>query len=152
MKKKYVTKFANISTDLYQLCSQKELTRRKCLSMGKMECNLLYHLSSVEEPQCMNDLSVALGVSHSRITRIVDNLVYKKYVHRFPSTRDRRSWLAELTPEGETANEESVNEFLGIQLDILEELPEDKIETILESVSLYIDSYKKALKKKKESL
>ena len=150
MEKKYVLDFANISSELYQLCSKKELTRRKCLNLGKMECNLLFYLSNVDEPKCMNDLSAALGVSHSRITRIVDNLVYKKYVNRFPSHRDRRSWLVELTPEGVKANVESVDDFLGIQMDILKELPENKIEAVLELVTLYIDSYKKVLNKRQE--
>jgi len=148
MKKKYVTRFANISNDLYELCSQKDTTRRKCLNLGKMECNLLFRLANVDEPQCMADLAHSLGVSHSRITRIVDNLVYYKYVRRFPSSRDRRSWLAELTPEGVKANDESVNEFLDIQLSILDELPEEKIETIIDSVSLYFESFKKALAQK----
>ena len=34
MKKKYVLDFANISSELYQLCSKKELTRRKCLKLN----------------------------------------------------------------------------------------------------------------------
>ncbi len=150
MKKKYVLDFANISSELYQLCSKKELTRRKCLNLGKMECNLLYHLSNVDDPQCMNDLAKALGVSHSRITRIVDNLVYKKFVRRFPSPTDRRSWIVELTPEGAKANDESVDDFLGIQMDILKEIPANKIQTVLESVTLYINSYQKALNKRQE--
>lgn len=150
MKKKYALMFGELSSDMYQLCSKKEVTRRKCLNLGKMECDLLYHLATVNKPQCMNDLSVSLGVSHSRITRIVDNLVYKNYVRRFPSEKDRRSWLAELTEDGVVANNESVNEFLNIQIDILNALPEEKIVSILESIRLYIDSYRQALAKKEE--
>jgi len=145
MKKKHVTRFASISNELYDLCSKKEITRRKCLNLGKMECNLLFKLSSVDEPQCMADLAKCLGVSHSRITRIVDNLVYHKYVHRFPSPRDRRSWLAELTPEGIKANEESVNEFLKIQLKLLEKLPEEKLDNVIECVNIYFKTYREAL-------
>ena len=104
----------------------------------------------VDDPQCMNDLAKALGVSHSRITRIVDNLVYKKFVRRFPSPTDRRSWIVELTPEGAKANDESVDDFLGIQMDILKEIPANKIQTVLESVTLYINSYQKALNKRQE--
>ncbi len=148
MKKKYVTKFANISNDLYDLCSKKETTRRKCLNLGKMECNLLFKLASVDEPQCMADLAKCLGVSHSRITRIVDNLVYYEYVHRFPSPKDRRSWLAELTPEGARANEESVNEFLNIQLKLLNKFPEEKLDDIIECVNIYFETYREALEEK----
>lgn len=152
MNKKFVKELGEISSELYNLCSKKELTRRKCLNLGKMECDLLFFLAGIGKPQCMNDLAVNLGVSHSRITRIVDNLVYKKYVRRFPSEKDRRSWLTELTKEGAAANQRSIDEFLGIQMSILDELPEEKIATIIESVNIYIDSYKKALRKKEENL
>ncbi|MFO7896004.1 MAG: MarR family transcriptional regulator [Candidatus Cloacimonadales bacterium] len=152
MNKKFVKELGEISSELYNLCSKKELTRRKCLNLGKMECDLLFFLAGIGKPLCMNDLSENMGVSNSRITRIVDNLVYKKYVRRFPSEKDRRSWLAELTKEGIAANQRSVDEFLGIQVDILNELPEEKISSIIESVNIYIDSYKAALRKKEESL
>ncbi|MCK4957566.1 MAG: MarR family transcriptional regulator [Candidatus Cloacimonetes bacterium] len=149
--KNLVKEFAELSNQLYSLCSQKELTRRKCLSLGKMECDLLFHLSEIDKPVCMNDLAAELEVSHSRITRIIDNLVHKNLVHRFPSQKDRRSWLAELTKEGKTANSKSVNEFMGIQTDIIKSLPQDKLEDILESIKLYIAAYKTALTKREEN-
>lgn len=140
--KKIVVEFAELSEELYKLCSKKELSRRKCLDLGKMECELLYHMAEVNKPICMNDLAVSIGVSHSRITRIVDNLVYKEYVRRFPSPKDRRSWLGELTKEGVAANKASVTQFLSVQQKILKKLPKDRLPEILSSINLYIDAYK----------
>ena len=148
--KKIVAEFAELSGELYKLCSKKELTRRKCLNLGKMECDLLFFMAEIKKPVCMNDLAVNIGVSHSRITRIVDNLVYKEYVRRFPSPKDRRSWLGELTEAGKIANQESVSQFLGIQADILKSLPKEKIPEILSSIRLYINAYKGVLESKEE--
>ena len=78
--KTLVDKYADLSKELYKLCSKKEMIRRKCLHLGRMECDLLNYLSLVDEAICMNDLSVEMKVSHSRITRIIDTLVRKKLV------------------------------------------------------------------------
>ena len=75
--KTLVDKYADLSKEIYNLCSKKELIRRKCLNLGRMECDLLNFISTVEKPICMNDLSEEMQVSHSRITRIIDTLVRK---------------------------------------------------------------------------
>ena len=145
-------KYAEISKALYGLCSKKEMIRRKCLNLGRMECDLLNFLSNVDKTVCMNDLSVELKVSHSRITRIIDTLVKKKLVRRFPSKRDRRSWLAEITDKGKKANEQTILDFMNIQEDLINRLPQDRVEEIFENIQVYLEAYHKALKEKESKL
>ncbi len=145
-------KYAEISKALYGLCSKKEMIRRKCLNLGRMECDLLNFLSNVDKTVCMNDLSVELKVSHSRITRIIDTLVKKKLVRRFPSKRDRRSWLAEITDKGKKANEQTILDFMNIQEDLICRLPQDRIEEIFENIQVYLEAYQKALLEKESKL
>jgi len=149
---KYVDKFAALSKEVYNLCSKKEMIRRKCLNLGRMECDLLNYLNNVEKPICMNDLSVELKVSHSRITRIIDTLVKKKLVKRFPSKKDRRSWLAEITEKGKKANQQTILDFMNIQEDLINRLPQDKVDEIHQHITLYLAAYHRALSEKEASL
>lgn len=149
---KFVDKYAALSKEVYNLCSKKEMIRRKCLNLGRMECDLLNYLNQVEKPICMNDLSVELKVSHSRITRIIDTLVKKKLVKRFPSKKDRRSWLAEITEKGRKANQQTILDFMNIQEDLINRLPSDKVEEIYHHIKLYLAAYQKALAEKEETL
>ena len=139
-------KFAMLNKEIYRLCSKKTLIHRQCIKLGRMECELLNFLDSIDVPVSMNELSRALKVSHSRITRIIDNLVKKKLVKRFPSKLDRRSWLAEITPDGVKANQEVLNEFIEIQKKLIEELPEDKLDEIFDNVATYLSKFNKVLR------
>ncbi|MCK4312511.1 MAG: MarR family transcriptional regulator [Candidatus Cloacimonetes bacterium] len=150
--KKLVDRYAQLSKELYLLCSKKEMIRRKCLHLGRMECDLLNFLYSINKPVCMNDLSVEMKVSHSRITRIIDTLVKKKLVKRFPSKIDRRSWFAEITEKGKKTNREAVLDFMNIQEDLINRLPKDKVENIYTHITLYLKAYQAALKEKEAQL
>ncbi|MCF7794254.1 MAG: MarR family transcriptional regulator [Candidatus Cloacimonetes bacterium] len=150
--KTLIDKYADVSKELYKLCSKKEMIRRKCLNLGRMECDLLNYLNTVDEPVCMNDLSVEMKVSHSRITRIIDTLVRKKLVRRFPSKRDRRSWLAEITEKGKKTNKQTILDFMNIQKDLINKLPEDKVEEIYEYIQMYMQAYHAALQEKESEL
>jgi DNA-binding MarR family transcriptional regulator len=150
--KTIIDKYADLSKDLYRLCSKKEMIRRKCLNLGRMECDLLNYLNTVDQPICMNDLSVEMKVSHSRITRIIDTLVRKKLVRRYPSKRDRRSWLAVITEKGKKTNKETILDFMNVQKDLISKLPEDKAEEIYDNIKLYMDSYHAALEEKESTL
>ena len=147
-RERIVEMYAELSKSVYELCTKKELIRRKCLNLGRMECDLLNYLNMVKKPVCMNDLSVEMKVSHSRITRIIDTLVRKKLVRRFPSKKDRRSWLAEITDKGRASNQETLVDFLNIQEDLISRLPEGKAQEVHEAVVYYMAAYKHALLKK----
>ena len=145
---KLVNQYSELSKQIYKLCSKKEMIRRKCLNLGRMECDLLNYLTTIVKPVCMNDLSVQMKVSHSRITRIIDTLVKKKLVKRFPSKRDRRSWLAEVTEKGRKTNKQTIQDFLDLQEDLISKLKKDNAEVIYKNVKLYVDCYLEALAEK----
>lgn len=149
---KLVDKYAALSREVYNLCSKKEMIRRKCLNLGRMECDLLNYLNNIDQPVCMNDLSVELKVSHSRITRIIDTLVRKKLVRRFPSKKDRRSWLAEITDKGKKANQQTILDFMNIQEELINRLPADQVDIIHQHIKLYLEAYHEALLEKEASL
>ncbi|MCF7858536.1 MAG: MarR family transcriptional regulator [Candidatus Cloacimonetes bacterium] len=147
-----VQNFAKLSGRLYKLCSKKEKIRRECIKLGRMECDLLNYLNQSGEAACMNVLADKLQVSYSRITRIVDTLVDKELVIRYPSKKDRRSWLGEITALGKSTIENTIIDFLDLQEDVLNRLPKDKINEIYDMINLYIDAYEQALDSKEKSI
>ncbi len=139
-------KFAALNKEIYKLCSKNSLIHKKCIKLGRMECELLNFLSSIDVPVSMNEMARVLKVSHSRVTRIIDNLVKKKLVKRFPSKKDRRSWLCEITPLGLEANQDALNEFIEIQNRLIEKLPEEKLQQIFDDVEIYLKNFNKVLR------
>ncbi|HHE37258.1 MAG TPA: MarR family transcriptional regulator [Candidatus Cloacimonetes bacterium] len=151
MEKK-IEKYVELSTALYELCSRKEMIQRQCMKIGRMECNLLNYLDKLKKPVCMNDLSKEMKVSHSRITRIIDTLVKKKLVKRFPSKRDRRSWLAEISEKGKELSRKTLDNFVEIQKSLITKLPEDKVNEICDNIHEYLKAYNLVLDEKLASL
>ncbi|MCD4818818.1 MAG: MarR family transcriptional regulator [Candidatus Cloacimonetes bacterium] len=146
-----VEKYTKLSAELYQLCSRKQMIQRQCIGLGRMECELLNYLNKMDDAISMNELATQLKVSHSRITRIIDTLVKKKLVKRFPSKKDRRSWLAEITDQGEKANKQTILDFQSIQKDLLKKFPEDEVEQIYDCIKIYLEKFNEVLSERKKS-
>lgn len=143
--KKIVKKFLDISIRINHLSMVKDTVIKTCTQLGRMECALLTFLDKVDEPVCMNDLSKELNVSHSRITRLVDSLVNKDLVDRYPSKKDRRRWYAEITQKGRNLANNSSEEAVKLQEDVLAKLPKEEIEGIYETIEKYLNAYQSAL-------
>lgn len=150
MQKK-IEKLLEISNNLYSIFNEEEIFQRKCINLGKMECSLLQDLHKSNKPICMNELSTHLNISHSRVTRIIDNLIKKKLVTRYPSKEDRRRWYAKILTEGEKLANVANSQKKQLQENIFNNLPEDQVDSIINHLELYIDSFKKSLKKIEEN-
>jgi DNA-binding MarR family transcriptional regulator len=111
-----------------------------------MECQLLNHLFVVKEPVNMNELAKVLNVSHSRITRIMDNLVSKKLVLRKPSEKDRRCWFAIITDKGKKLAENSRQTVVDHQKKIIAQIPEKNVEDVYKALKIYVEKYEEVLK------
>ncbi len=149
MKKK-IANFLKISQELYLLFSENDSLQRHCIKIGRMECSLIQFLYRVKKPVCMNDLAEQLCVSHSRITRIVDNLVKKGLVKRYPSMEDRRKWFTEITDAGRNTAQHAEEENNSLQKQIIEAIPEDDFDTIVDSLEKYIKAFRTTIALKEE--
>ncbi|MCB5229287.1 MAG: MarR family transcriptional regulator [Candidatus Cloacimonetes bacterium] len=137
--------FHGLITRLQVVLSEIDYAQKACLQAGKMECQLLNHLFVVKTPVNMNELAKVLGVSHSRVTRIMDNLVSKKLVTRRPSEEDRRCWFAIITEKGKKLAENSQQTVVDQQKKIIEKLPAKDVDTVYKSLKAYIDQYEAVL-------
>lgn len=137
--------FHNLITRLQVVLSEIDYAQKACLQAGKMECQLLNHLFMVKKPVNMNELAKVLSVSHSRITRIMDNLVSKKLVVRKPSEKDRRCWFAIITDKGKKLAENSQQTVVDHQKKILSLIPRKDVEEVYKALKTYVEKYEKIL-------
>lgn len=100
----------------YQQCDQ------MCLSQHGITASQGYALLAFPQASeiTMNELSEAMELANSTMTRMVDQLVSKDLVYRRQDDRDRRVVLVGLTPQGqglrstlERAKQELFQEVLG---------------------------------------
>lgn len=138
--------FHGLITRLQVVLSEIDYAQKACLLAGKMECQLLNHLYLVKTPVNMNELAKSLNVSHSRVTRIMDNLVSKKLVTRRPSEEDRRCWYAVITEKGRKLAENSQQTVVDQQKRIIEKLPAKEVDNVYKFLKMYIDQYEAVLK------
>ncbi|MGI6198158.1 MAG: MarR family winged helix-turn-helix transcriptional regulator [Candidatus Cloacimonadaceae bacterium] len=137
--------FLDLITRLQVVLTEIDYVQKECLQAGKMECQLLNYLSTVNEPVNMNELAKSLDVSHSRITRIMDNLVNKKLVTRRPSEKDRRCWYAIITEKGKKLAENSQQTLLEQQKRIIAGLPDKEIDNVYKALKTYVEQYEALL-------
>jgi len=145
----HAQKLQELITRLQVVLSEIDYTQKACLQAGRMECMLLNHLYQTKTPANMNELARVLNVSHSRVTRIMDNLVNKNLVIRKPSDEDRRCWYAIITDKGKKLAENSRQTVLDHQKKIMSMLSEKEVEDIFNALKIYIDKYEKVLKNTK---
>ena len=88
-----------------------------------MECRLLHLLADELEAVRMNELAERLGVSESRITRLVERMVKKGLVTKHRSTRDRRSWEVGISWQGIDANVNVSAVSSEVQAELMARLP-----------------------------
>lgn len=144
--KNYAEKFHELITRLQVVLSDIDYAQKACLQTGRMECLLLNHLYETKVPANMNELAKVLNVSHSRVTRIMDNLVNKKLVTRRPSEEDRRCWFAIITEKGMKLAENSQKSILDQQEMLLGKIPEKDIDEIYKGFRKYVEKYEEVLK------
>jgi len=138
-------KFHDLINRLQKVMTEIDYSQKACMQTGKMECQLLHYLFGVAGPVNMNELAKVLNVSHSRITRIMDNLVDRALVTRRPSEEDRRCWFAEITQKGKKMAEASQQTVIDQQEKIIKFLPAANVESVLKAFEQYVKAYEKVL-------
>ncbi len=93
----------------------------------------------------MNELSNAVGVDNSTMTRMVDQLVDKGLVLRKVSEKDRRQVQIGLTPKGQKLHQELAAALHNFYKDSLDQIPETERAVIIESLVKVNDAIGKGL-------
>jgi DNA-binding MarR family transcriptional regulator len=117
---------ASFQRQLHQLVRAYELCNQACLAENGVTASQGYTLLSLPQEGylSMNDLSEAMGLASSTMTRYVDQLVEKGLAYREPDHEDRRVVRVELTERGRELRgvvESAMQEFFKQVLDELQE-------------------------------
>ena len=87
-----------------------------------------------DKTMSMKDLSLAVGVDSSTMTRMVDQLVDKGLVVRKTDEKDRRLVRIGLTPAGRKLHRELNGALAGFYKDSLDEIPDQERVVIIQSL------------------
>lgn len=138
--------FVNVLDLLQDNLSLRDLELKKCSDLSKIDCFLLQYLYNSKGKVIMNDLADILKVSHSRVTRLMDNLCELNLAKREHSEDDRRQWYAVLTLEGEYRAKMISDTLIEHQKKVLQLIPKEKLDEILESLIIYTKAFVKITK------
>lgn len=99
------------------------------LSLAKFK--VLAQLVTAGEALPLRTLAEQCACVRSNITQLVDRLETEKLVARADDRNDRRSILAELTPEGRARHAAAARALQGAERDLLGRLPRGQRDTLL---------------------
>ncbi|MDP2884623.1 MAG: MarR family transcriptional regulator [Ignavibacteria bacterium] len=121
---------ADLTYELLENCQIKiERTAHK-LNLTVAEFKLLRSIQDGEKLSAGN-LAKRLGLSSSRITRIIDGLVKKEMVRKDAGGKDRRVVDVQLTPIGMETRKQLKDMYTSVHRDIIDLLPSDAGESVM---------------------
>jgi DNA-binding MarR family transcriptional regulator len=128
--------YSQVERLLYNLIKNYEECNRVCVSQLGVTTSQAYTLLALPARQSltMNELSDAMGLAGSTMTRMVDQLVTKALVRREPDEDDRRVVRVALTPRGKEVRStlrQLLDTFFGQALD---RIPAEEHASILHSL------------------
>ncbi len=107
-----------------------------CGEINKSQCFMIVEIGRKPDIS-VKELAEIMGVDKSGISRLVEDLVQKRYVERRPSATDRRFVTLNLLLKGQERFEKIEHDMYGRFKKILEHIPENKREQVVESLKLY---------------
>jgi len=121
---------ADLTYELLENCQIKiERTAHK-LNLTVAEFKLLRSIQDGEKLSA-GSLAKRLGLSSSRITRIIDGLVKKEMVRKDAGGNDRRVVDVQLTPIGMETRKQLKDMYTSVHRDIIDLLPSDAGESVM---------------------
>ena len=96
------------------------------------------------ETSTMNDISEYMKLEKSTMTRIINKLVLNGYIFREKSKEDKRTTYIRLTETGHEASIKLRNMFGEYYTRVVSHIPFEKIDTIIDSLFIFLEAVKKA--------
>jgi len=133
----------NILNLIVKLKLNRELDRKHM----QMICNLsiaeykgIMIQQNGEEMTCQ-EMAEAMGISPSRSSRVIDNLVRKGYLIRKTSSYDRRTIAITLSDKGKEVREEIQRNRQQMEQEIKENFSDNEMDMIKNSLRMLLDYF-----------
>lgn len=144
-KRRQAEQMADLTFELLEHCQEKRerIAAELKLTVAKFK---LFRAFRTEPVLSVNELAERLGLSASRLTRIIDALEEKKLVRRAISKRDRRVMDISLTEQGRTVQRRMEDTYVRTHEDIIRLLPNGTTEGVLMAMAKLRDAMKSWVK------
>ena len=129
---------------LFSICQEKEAKIVQDSGVSIVEYRCLRILSETEQ-LTPKQLALKMGLTSSRITRIIDGLVEKEIVLRESGHQDRRIYHLSLTSKGKNIADQLNNKYKVMHEEILKSIPKEYHSTLLTGVERLYQAIKKYL-------
>ncbi len=133
---------ANLTIQLEKFCQIKDrfFNSKFKLTPAEFRC-----LRIIKENEAVSTKTLAkqMKLTPGRITHLLNSLEFKNLISRQIDKNDRRGIQTFITPDAFSFIDKVINEYTKLHEEILEYLPKDKRESILENVVLFFDAMKK---------
>ncbi len=125
---------ASLTLKLMWTCQRKQeqIAERAELSLSEFKCLRAFHHDT---ELSVKDIAARMSLTSSRLTRIIDGLVKKRYVTRHIDPADRRIINVRLTKQGETVARKVGLECIHVYEQALEILPTEEHDNIISCVN-----------------
>ena len=114
-------------------------TQQECCGLTTAQCHTLLDIGE-KEPVSLVNLAAGLGLDSSTLSRTIQGLVVLSLVSRQPSETDRRYVDISLTDEGRKVFARIENNNTVIFARVLESLPADRMDSIIECIGIFVDA------------
>lgn len=117
-----------------------------CYDCTYAQCHIIWETAQ-EQKISVNELAARLNISKSAVSRTVEDLVNKGYLQRTPNPNDRRYVDIELTENGKRIFKEIELNSRRYFEAILENIPQEKHDNVLEGIQIFSSALYKVLKR-----
>ena len=117
-------KIADLTFTMVVLCQEKEMRMSEEFGISQSEFRTI-RLFKGEQHISQKVLNKRLGLSGSRLTRILDQLQERGYITRKEDPSDRREFVVSLTPTGMDIAGRLQQRHVEIHAEILEGIPQE---------------------------
>jgi len=130
-----IQQFQTLVTKLFQCCQERAQYQceRFQLHDAELRCLLIF---GKERYLTSKGIAYKMNVVKSRVTKIVNGLVKKKFIQRIPDPEDSRITLLSLTPHGQKKLNE-INEFFDfVNHQVLLQMEPEQRKTMLTNLDI----------------
>ena len=143
---KDASKLANLTFTLLATCQQKEnlVAEQYGLTQAEFRCLKLF-----DKKEVINNKTIAkrMGLSASRLTRIIDGLVAKGYTEREINPSDRRNMDVNLSKKGSQLVQKLDHAYINVHKELLENIEDTQHKPLIHAMTNLLEAMEKWLAK-----
>jgi len=140
------SRLANLTFSLLANCQEKEVHLAELHGLTQAEFRCLRLFGSDES---LNNKTIAerMNLSPSRLTRIIDGLVKKRYIRRNIDSNDRRNMKVNLSTKGKALVQQLNKAYVDIHEEILLDIDSSQHEQLIVAMTHLLEALEKWLEK-----